>query len=559
MATPAPLPMPRDLARMARRTFDILVIGGGITGAAVAWDAALRGLEVGLIEKVDFGHSTSAATSKLIHGGLRYLKQGRLRLVRASLRERRIMQTITPHLVYPLPFLVPAFGYGTEGPAPLLGAAALYNTLSFDRNRVPHPDQHLPPARLLGRKAVRRRASSIARQRLTGGLLYYDCQMYDAGRHVLAFIRSAADYGAAVANYAEATDLIESGSSVRGVAVRDACTGEGHTLNAPVVINATGPWTDRLLGRFGVPQERPVRRSKGIHILTRAIDPPAQALALRTPEGRHLFLLPWRNRTLIGTTDVPFEGSPDAPLVTTQDISDFIATVNATYPPAALSMDDVDHAYGGLRPIAAAPNQDTYRASRAYQIHHHATGGWSGLFTVVGGKYTTARALAATLVDRVLDVLNRPALASRTHEIPLVSGATGAFPAFLNQMRGQYPGVPAPTLHHLSRCYGRRLPDVMRRVEADPVLAAPLAPDRPDLLAQVDYAVDAEMARRLTDVVHRRTGLGGVGPVPKETLETIARRMADRLGWSDARVADEVADAMETFSWMAAAPGPSHA
>ena len=547
--------MTRDLTALARQSLDLLVIGGGITGAAIAWDASLRGLTVGLVEKADFGHGTSAATSKLIHGGLRYLKQGQLGVVRESLRERRIMQTITPHLVEPLPFLVPATGYGTEGPAPLLAAAALYNALSYDRNRVPHADQQMPAARLLRREAVLRRAPSLRPLHPTGGLFYYDGQMYDSGRHVLAFIRSAADYGASIANYAVATDLLETSGSIRGAVVRDALSGASHEISASAVVNATGPWSDLVLRRFGLSRARHLRRSKGIHILTRAIDPPAQALGLRTPDGRHVFILPWRGRALIGTTDVPFDGSPDEPLVSKQDVADFIATVNATYPSASLSMEDIEHAYGGLRPIAATgPDQSTYRASRKYEIDDHAADGIDGLFTVVGGKYTTARALAETLVDRVLECLHRPPIGCRTHETPLVSGATGPFPAFLNRMRTAFSDVPDAILHHLSRCYGRRLPDLMALVDADRSLAEPIAPDRPDIMAQVDYAVDAEMARRLADVVHRRTGLGGVGPVPEEVLHAIARRMADRLGWSDARIDEEVAHTLATFAW---APPPS--
>ena len=542
--------MQRSLPDMASTRFDVLVIGGGITGAAIAWDASLRGLTVGLIEKADFGHGTSAATSKLIHGGLRYLKHGQLGVVRASLRERRIMQTITPHLVYPLPFLIPATGYGTAGPAPLLAAAILYNALSYDRDSVPHADQHVPAARLLDRDAVLRRAPSLRPLHPTGGLFYYDCQMYDAGRHVLAFLRSATDYGAAVANYAAATGLLTSQDAVRGVVARDAQTGARYPLTAPVVVNATGPWADGVLQQFGLPRATHLQRSKGIHILTRAIDPPNQALGLRTPNGRHLFILPWQGHALIGTTDVPFEGSPDEPLVTRQDVVQFIATVNATYPPADLSADDIEHAYGGLRPIAATqPGQSTYGASRRYEVDDHARDGRAGLFTVVGGKYTTARALAETLVDRVLTYLQRPPIACSTRGTPLVSGATGAFPAFLHRMRSQYPDVPAVVRHHLSRCYGQRLPDVMALVDVDPSLAEPIVPGRPDIWAQVEYAMDAEMARRLADVVHRRTGLGGVGPVAEDVLHAIAHRMADRLGWSDARIADEIAHTQSTFAW----------
>ncbi len=540
----------RDLARMEATPLDVLVIGGGITGAAVAWDATLRGLHVGLVEKADFGHGTSAATSKLIHGGLRYLKQMEVGLVRESLRERRIMQTITPHLVTPLPFLVPAYGWGTNGPVPLLSAALAYNALSYDRNRVPYADQRITPARLLSRSATLQRAPQLRRDGLSGGLAYADGQLYDAGRHVLAFLQSAAARGAQIANYAEVTDLAVNGSRVSGAIVRDHLTNARYTIHAHMTVNVSGPWADyvlALLNDDALPEH--VRRSKGIHVLTPPIGPDDTALALPTPDGRHLFILPWRGHSLIGTTDVPFEGHPDDPLVTEADIRDLLTTLNATYPPAALTLDDVQHAYGGLRPIVDEQTAvDTYEASRKYEIYDHVDDGISGLFTVIGGKYTTSRALAESLVDRVMDALHREAVACVTASTPLDSAPREAFTAFCARMQSRYADLPLATVEHLARCYGSALPEVLDRSRWIPGAAQPITARRPDLMLQVDYAVEHEMARRLTDVLHRRTGLGGLGPLSPAALRRVADRMCALLGWTPARRLNELDRAQSSFA-----------
>lgn len=539
--------MERTLPAMSTSPFDLLLIGGGITGAAVAWDAALRGLRVALVEKNDFGHGTSAATSKLIHGGLRYLKQGELGLVRESLRERRYMQTITPHLVYPLPFLVPAYGWGTRGPLPLLAGALLYNALSHDRNRVPHEDQQIPAARLLGRRATLRREPALADLDPTGGMLYYDGQLYDPGRHVLEFVLSAAEHDAQVANYAEVTNLVVEGSAVQGANVYDHLNDATYQIRARVTANVTGPWADYVLGLLDDAPPDTVRRSKGIHIITRPLGTMNQALGLQTPDGRHLFILPWRGRALIGTTDVPFEGSPDDPLVTEKDVLDFIATINATYPPANLELSDVEHFYGGLRPIVDMQTEDTYHASRKYEIYDHAEDGVHGLFTVIGGKYTTSRGLAETLIDRVLEQIDRPAASCTTRHTPLHGAPPDAFSTFLPRMQHRYDDLPAPTVEHLARSYGTRIDALMTRAAAQPALRERLSDQSPDITAQVDHAVEYEMARRLADVVHRRTGLGSLGPPEPDTLETIAQRMAHRLDWTAARIDEELEHTMATF------------
>ena len=538
--------MKRDLQNMSSTAFDVLVIGGGISGATVAWDAALRGLRVGLVEKDDFGHGTSSATSKLIHGGLRYLRQLELRLVRESLRERRILSTVTPHLVYPLPFLIPTYGWNDR--LALFAAARLYNTLSYDRNRVPFEDQQIPAARALNRDSVLERAPALPADHLSGGMLYYDCQMYDPARHLLEFIHSAVAHGAQVANYAEVTDFIVQGDAVQGAVIRDRLTDQNHTLHARITVNVTGPWADFILGLLDNDLPARIRRSKGIHIVTRPLASLDQALALETPAGRHLFFLPWRGHTLIGTTDVPFDGHPDDPMVTETDLREFIATINATFPPAQLTRDDVLHFYGGLRPIVDEQTEvDTYQASRKYEIYDHTADGVGNLFTVIGGKYTTARALAETLVDRIFETLDRPSVPCTTHVVPTVGGDTGSFSRFLDHVRQRYHALSDETAYHLARSYGTRIEDVMARAERGPILMQQPSDRSPDIMAQIDYAVECEMAQTLEDVLFRRTGIGTLGEPSLDTLETVAQRMASLLQWDSQRFDDEVETMRERY------------
>ncbi len=531
---------------MSATRFDVLVMGGGITGAMVAWDAALRGLRVGLIEKGDFGQGTSSATSKLIHGGLQYLKQREFSLVRESLRERRILLTVTPHLVAPLPFLVPAHGWGSR--LTLSAAARVYNALSYDRSRVPYDDQVLPKARILNADQTVERVPNLPTESLSGGLLYHDAQLYDPARHLLECIHSAVRHGAHVANYAEAETFSLSDDAIQSVTVRDHLTDATHTLSARLFVNATGPWADVVLNRIREDATVPLRRSKGIHIITRPITRLDQALVLPTPDGRHVFMVPWREHALIGTTDVPFEGNPDDVAVTEDDLHAFIETINATFPPAQLTRDDVLYFYSGLR---AGSDTDTYHASHKHALYHHADDGITNLFTATSGKYTTARLLAEQLIDRIFETLSRPHVPCTTDVVPTMGGDTGSFPHFLRWVQQHYTALDDDTAYHLARSYGTQITELMASAERGPVLMKRPADSRtPDIMAQVDYAVEHEMARTLGDVLLRRTGMGTLGEPSLDTIEAVAQRMAGLLNWDTHRFDDEV-ETMRDHYWPA--------
>jgi len=545
--------MKRDLSAMSTTLFDVLVIGGGITGATVAWDASLRGLRVGLVEKGDFGQGTSSAISKRIYGGLRSLQRMEVERARTVLRERRILSTITPHLVTPLPSLIPAYGWGER--LALSAGARLYNTLVHRRSRVEH--QGVPKARILNRAETVERAPALPDDHLVGSLLYHDAQMYNPARHLLEFIHSAVRHGAQVANYAEAVDFTVDQDAVQEVTVRDAFTEQSYALGARVVVNATGPWADDVLRRIRDGASVPMRRSKGIYILTEPVASLDQALVLQTPDGRPLFLLPWRDHTLVGTTDVPFDGDPDEVAVTEADLRAFIETINTTFPPARLTRDDVMHFYAGLRPlVGAASDGDSHRASRNHELIHHQDDGVRNLFTALGGTYTTARSLAEQLVDHIFEVLDRPPVPCTTDVVPTVGGDTGPFSRFLEWVHHQYSALPAEAADHLARSYGTRITDLMATAQRGPVLMQRPSDRTPDIMAQVDYAVEREMALTLPDVMLRRTGLGTLGEPSLDTIETVAQRMASHLDWNSQRFDDEV-EAMRDRYWPARAPTPT--
>lgn len=538
-----------DLERLASTRYDVVVIGGGITGAAVAWDAALRGLRVALVEKGDFAHGTSSATSKLVHGGLRYLRRLEVGLVRESLRERRILEAISPHQVYPLSFLTPAYGWGSDGPVALLVGAALYNLLGYDRHRLSDPDRRLPGARVVSRRALLELEPSLADGRLTGGLHYFDCQLYAPERHTLEFVLSAVDRGATALNYVEATGVCTAQGSVRGVRVRDRLAGDTFVVRGRTVVNAAGPWADGVLGLIQGSPTHHVVRSKGIHIVTRALGP-RHAVALPTPSGRHLFILPWRGRSLIGTTDVIYHGSPDRVSVTEQEVRDLVDEVNAVYPAGGLRLEDVQHWYAGLRPIVeeGTTAEDVYRASRRYEIYDHGEEHVAGLFTAIGGKYTTSRHLAERLVDRLLDRLRLPPVRCRTHRTPLLGGGTGRYRDFIEGVGDRYPSLSTATLAHLAHSYGTRVHDMLAEAEDDVALLEPVGARTGDVGAQVRFAVRREMAHTLGDVLFRRTGVGTLGHPGRGALERVAGIMGAELGWTAGEREAQLAAAERAFT-----------
>jgi len=552
--------MQRRLDQMAARHHDILIIGGGITGACIARDAALRGLDVALVEQADFSSATSAGSSKLVHGGLRYLANFELGLVRESLRERRIWEAIAPHMVTPVPFLIPL--YGVASALKLKIGLTLYDALSYDRNRLDDPDKHMPRHRRISRDEALARAPFLNQHGLTGALIYYDCQMYSPERLGVECIGDAADNGAHVANYARVDALLTepagaetgAGRTVTGARVRDMLDGAHHDVKARLTINATGPWGDMVMAlaaHDGAPA-RSLIRSKGIHLITRKLTDD-MALAVQPKDGGHFFVIPWRDHTLIGTTDTVFKGRPDALGVSEDDIADFLAVINAGLPGLSLTRDDVQHFYAGLRPLVDtnpnADEKDSYGASRAAEIVDHATDGVDNLLSALGGKWTTSRHLAEQVVDQSLVKLGRAKAACVTAARPVLGGEITRYRDFEEAAIRRLPHMAVEVVRNLARNYGSRMDDVVdiARQENRPDLLEPLSNSTLTIAAQALYAVRMEMARSLDDVLQRRTGLGTLGHPGHDTVMRIADIVGDELGWDPSERARQVALAEQRF------------
>lgn len=548
--------MQRDLRKMASTDYDLVIVGGGVTGATTAWDAALRGLKVALLEKDDFAHATTSGSSKLVHGGLRYLVNGELKLVRESLRERRIWENIAPHMVHPLPFVLPTYGRGMKSGLVLAIGLIFYDLLSYDRNFVSDDDKKIPGYRSISRKEALALMPSLKAEGLTGAKIYYDCQMFAPERLCLECIEGAVEYGADVANYAEVTDFTMEGSRISGVSVRDALTGETHQIRGKVTINAAGPWADEMMrrGENGKPS-RGLIRSKGIHIITRELSG-KHALAIQSDIGGHFFVIPWRGHTIIGTTDAVFKDEPDRVGVTEEDIRDFLSVINDGLPGLHLKREDVLHHYVGIRPLIdhepdATGPKDSYKASREAEVCDHARlSGIEGFISALGGKWTTSRHLAEQIVDMAAKKIGH-AVKCETHCTPVYGGEIGRLKSFITRAEKRHAHLPADVVENLVHFYGSRIDEVLATADERPGeranLLRRLIPESPAIGVQVIHAIRHEMANHLSDIVFRRTGIGTLGHPGAAMLKAIVELMAGELHWDETRIATEMATTSRLF------------
>ncbi|WP_141013229.1 glycerol-3-phosphate dehydrogenase/oxidase [Nocardioides sambongensis] len=514
------------LRRMANQRLDVLVIGGGVVGAGAALDAATRGLAVGLVEARDFASGTSSRSSKLIHGGLRYLEMLDFRLVAEALKERGLLlQRLAPHLVKPVPFLYPLTGRGWERWYAGSGVA-LYDAMS----RASGYGDTTPLHRHLTRRGARKLFPSLRKDALVGAIRYYDAQVDDA-RHTMFLARTAATYGAAVASRTRVTGLIKESERVVGAEVIDLETGHTFAIRASQVINATGVWTDETQSMARERGQFKVRASKGIHLVVPRDRIRGDAgLILRT-EKSVLFVIPWKRHWIIGTTDTDWALSKDHPAASSRDIDYLLERVNQVLE-VPLNRDDVEGVYAGLRPLLAGESDATSKLSREHAVAHSVP----GLVVVAGGKYTTYRVMAADAVDEAVHgleaVQGRTVGSCVTENIPLV-GADG-YQALWNQRRqlAANSGLAVNRIEHLLDRYGSLVLEVLDIVAAEPDLAEPLPGAEDYLQAEVLYAVTHEGARHLDDILTRRLRVSfetfdrGVAAAPY-----VADLVRGHLGW----------------------------
>ena len=475
--------------------YDLVVIGGGIHGAGIARDATLRGLRVALFERDDFAMGASSASSKLVHGGLRYLEQFRLPLVRESLRERKTLMGIAPHLVRTLPFLAPVYRSGRRGRLWMGAGLFLYDLLAAGASLGRH--------RWLGAEAAVALEPALANDGLRGAFLFYDAQMNDA-RLCLENVLDAAERGATVRNHLEVVDLVIDAGRVCGVKVRDPNLGEPWEVRAEVVVNATGAWIGEVNNRQDLTARRPPRLSRGTHIVVPPLTRGHALLLSAESDGRVFFVLPYKGMSLIGTTDIEHTAGPDDCEPTEEEIRYLLAEAARHLPSAAPARADVRFAFAGLRALPAEDEADVGRISRRARVREEAP----GLLSVLGGKFTTYRAVAERVVDAVESRLDRPVTACTTALTPLPGGdvppMNDYFQVAEDLLVKKYDHLEIGVLRYLLGTYGSRHLEILRLLDEDPRGAERIEPGLPFTLAEVRHAVQFEMARSLDDVVRRR-------------------------------------------------------
>ncbi len=529
------------LKQLGDERFDLLVIGGGITGAGVAREAALRGLRVALVEARDFAHATSSRSTKLIHGGLRYLKNLEFRLVRESVVERQRLLTMAPHLVKATPFIFPVYRGDPDPLWKLHIGLTLYDWFAGKTNPIPHK---MHPA-----GAIREMEPGLRAEGLLGGAVYADSRT-DDGRLTLEVIQSAVFHGAVAANYVRAESFLYDGAGrIMGVTVRDQLTGDTFAVQAGRVLAAAGPWADQIRALEQAGQRPVLRLTKGVHLtVPHQRLPIAHSVVMRGRDGRMMFAVPSCGCTYIGTTDTDHEGDPGAVTITRWDVEYILEAARRTFPESALSEEDIISGWAGLRPLLRPQGaKDPSATTRDYKLFHSP----SGLVTVGGGKLTAFRAMAEHIVDDLFPATRSGRhLARSTAPLP---GADGPLPTEeeVREM-AQKTGVHVADVQALANRYGVHLRQVAAELEALP--DGDGDPAERWLRARAHYAVRHEMAVRLIDFVQRRTELmlftpGNGGPY----LERLADAMGDLLGWSEQRRAEEVAACRDeiaaVFAW----------
>ncbi len=546
--------MERNLTALTDTVFDLCIVGGGIYGAALAWEAAQRGLSVALLEQHDFGGATSANSLKTIHGGLRYLQHADIKRMRESVHERAALMRIAPHLVHPLPCLLPTKGHGMKGREMLTLGLLANDILSFDQNRSPDPQKCIPRGRIISREECLQLLPDVDPRGISGGAIFYDAQVHNSERLVIAFLHSAVAAGARIANYAAAVGLAQHKGRITGVEVEDQLGTGRFIVQARTVINTSGPWINELVRDCGGRDSWPEQRfATAINVITRPlfgnyavgisskITYHDQDALLRTG-SRFLFISPWRGYSMVGTAYYPYTGHPDQFAVTDEDLANFIDEINQTYPAAKLSLDDIRFVHGGLVLSSGVdPKTNSVQLAKHYYVHDHARDGVEGLISVVGIKYTTARDVAEKIVNMLAKRNNWRVRRSATARIRLHGGNIPQFSDFLqNELRRRPYGLSDEIVRGLVYNYGTAYLDVLKHSHSIAMPSGPAAEQSLALTAETLYAVRKEMALHLTDVVLRRTELGSAGYPGDLAIATCATVMGAELGWDNAQKQREI-------------------
>ncbi len=521
------------------KIFDVIIVGGGITGAAVAYAAAGRGLTVALLEKKDYGGATSAATSKLIHGGLRYLANMEFKLVRESLQERRILGNIAPNFVYPLPFLFPSYKRWKGNIWKITLGMFLYDALSYDKKYTWDKSKQLPNHITISYKRTIEKEPNLILKDLRNSIIFYDYQSIFPERLTLSFIKSAAEYGAKVSNYSEVEDFIyDSEKKITGVNVKDTLLNKTKLIKGNLIINCGGTWADKILNLASNDKSpvHKVKRSEGIHIITEKITGD-HVVSLQKSDGGHMMIMPWRNHSLIGTTDKEYEGNPDDYSVSKESLEEVINAVNENFG-KKISYSDIKHAYGGLRPLVDDQTKGSYQSSRKYEVYDNAKDGIKGMITVEGGKYTTSRSLATEVMKLVASKLNKNLSETVSDNLYLSGCEIRDMKQYMIKQHLNYTDFGKDTIEFVSRNYGTDSKIIFQIARNNPEYAEVITRDG-EILAEIVYAIKYESAKTLKDIMLRRTGTGTLGNPGKDAIDKIIKVAAEMLNWDSERIKEE--------------------
>ena len=549
--------MQRDLRRLADTHFDLVVIGAGIYGALAAWEAASRGLTVALVDRADFGGGTSFNSLKTLHGGLRALQSLNLRQMRLFVRERRAMALMAPHLVDRLPFCVPTYTHPTRNPVAMRAALAITDLVARDRNDgITDPELHLPRGRIVSKTECFRLNPIIGTDGVSGGAVWFDYQMRQHERIAISAVRSAHDAGAVVANYVEVLAVRRSGGQLAAVAVRDAVTGDTFEVRARVVVNAAGPWAGGLLdkltgGQCAAPAPR-LSRAMNL-VIDRISDTHACGGVVA---GRYLFVVPWRDVSILGTSHDPHDGGADAPHGTAAHVEQLLADARVAFPRATFLPSLVRLVHRGLLPMVSATGAAVSLLKESAVVDH-ARDGHPGVLSVFSVRYTTARHTASAAVDAACAALGR------RHPGPSVTATARMSSAGFASLRGlvddarraTLPGTTPELRERLARSYGSHASEVVALMRDDVDLAQPLSSACDATRAEILHATRHEAAVTLADAIARRTDAGTRGHPGSEALVAAADVMAAALGWTSDRAAAEIRRVDEMYP-RASRPGP---
>ncbi len=541
--------------------FDMVIIGGGITGLAIAREASVRGISVCILEKKDFSWATSAATSKLIHGGLRYLENYEFDLVRESLRERRLLAGAATRLMKPLPIILPVYSFTKPGRFLLRMGLWIYDLLSFDRNRGTPRRNQVPMTSLRSAAEIRNMGFCLNDKELKGGFIFYDYQSLHPERLALSFLKSAVANGAVAINHMEVTSFTtadtENGKRITEVHAKDLLSDQSYSISGDLFVNATGPWMDLIIQKLkGAPVKR-LNRSQGIHIMTRNVCNGNNILH-RNKEGRHFFLLSWMGQSLIGPTDTPYNENPDELHAKRPDVLRLLADVNEALPDNnKLTEDDISAVIIGIRPLISTGEEGsgTYHASRKAEIYDHGKSGFPGLISVAGGKWTTSRYLG----EQVVKAAAKTGFINNTNKLdtrflPLAgSYSYGEDPDEMEKriVSGYKDSFDEDILRHLYVMYGSEYETILDIAGGNSLLSSRLSsepgPGHNEIFAQVVFAITHESALTLEDILNRRLSVGTEGLLDVKTLNDVARIAAQYLGWNNDKIISEVKNYQSSY------------